>query len=104
MKAYETLELEIIKFEAQDVITSSAVIDTPVEDAPVVDAPVVDAPVVDDQAAAIDKYLSSLPADVQEQMMSAKEWMLLPDGTIIIDGESIYKPEVDMNLYEVPAE
>jgi len=99
MKAYETLELEVIKFEAQDIITSSAVIDTPVEDAPVVDAPV-----VDNQAAAIDKYLSSLPADVQEQMMSAKEWMLLPDGTIIIDGESIYKPEVDMNLYEVPAE
>jgi len=33
MKAYETLELEIIKFEAQDVITSSAVEDVPpVED------------------------------------------------------------------------
>lgn len=33
MKAYETLELEVVKFEAQDVITSSAVEPPVVEDA-----------------------------------------------------------------------
>lgn len=49
MKAYETLELEVIKFEAQDVITASA-----------------EAPVVEDNAG--NDYFDTLSPEVQQQM------------------------------------
>ena len=81
MKAYEPLELEVIKFEAQDVITASA-----------------EAPVVEDNAG--NDYFDTLSPEVQQQMSE-----LFANGAVTVytdaDGNITGWDDADGNFHEV---
>ena len=83
------LNIEVIKFEAQDIITASGTVETPK-----VDVPTNDVPENGDTATDLNQVpgYSKLPPEIQEQIQGAQNWSIGEDGTVEVDGKVIYTP------------